>query len=64
MGRVPQQVRSGQKAKNHDTDWFHGKLSCDVLKFLLRRGSKCLKFKGKAVSFDSLEIMKSFDTIF
>jgi hypothetical protein len=53
-----------QKAKDNDAESFHVKLSCDELKFLLLRGSKCMKSKGKATSSDSLEKMKSFDTIF
>jgi hypothetical protein len=43
-----------QKAKDNDTESFHGKLSCDELNFLLGRGSKQLKSKGKTVRSHSL----------
>ena len=36
----------------------------DDLSFLLRYSSKCLEFKGKAISCHLLEKMKAFDTIF
>jgi hypothetical protein len=37
---------------------------CVKLNFLLGCGSKCLKSKGKAVSYHSLEKIEMFDTIF
>jgi hypothetical protein len=53
-----------QKARDNDAESFYVKVSCDELKFLLLRGSKCMKSKGKATSSDSLEIRELFDTIF
>ena len=43
-----------------DTDFC----SCDELDFLLRRDSKHMEYKGKAISYPLLDKIEVFDTIF